>query len=290
MLAVPDLPELVAVIVAEPAATPVTTPLAFTVAAAELFVDQVTVWPVMVLPFWSLTVAVSVVLAPAWIETEGGETVTVVTTGVGGGTAVTVIAAVPDFPELVAVIVADPAATPDTTPLALTVAAAVLLLDQVTVCPVITLPFWSFTVACRDVVLPATTEADVGETVTVVTTGAGGGVLVTVIAAVPDLLELVAVIIAEPAATPLTTPLAFTVATPVLLLDQVTDWPLIVLPFWSFTVACRVTVAPDTTDAEGGDTVTLVTTGGGGSVLPVVVPSAMFETSPKTACAFSVPR
>ena len=148
---------------------------------------------------------------------------TVVTTGVGGGAAVTVIAEVPDLPELVAVMVADPAATPVTTPLALTVAAAVLLLAQVTACPVITFPFWSFTVACREVVLPATTEADAGETVTVVTTGAGGGVLVTVIAAVPDLPELVAVMVAEPAATPLTTPLAFTVATPVLSLDQVTD-------------------------------------------------------------------
>jgi hypothetical protein len=40
---------------------------------------------------------------------------------------------VPDFPELVAVIVAEPAATPVTTPLELTVAAAWLLLDHVTV-------------------------------------------------------------------------------------------------------------------------------------------------------------
>jgi hypothetical protein len=50
MLEVPVLPELVAVIVAEPAATPVTTPLEFTVAAAALLVDQVTVCPVMTLP------------------------------------------------------------------------------------------------------------------------------------------------------------------------------------------------------------------------------------------------
>jgi hypothetical protein len=38
---VADLPELVAVIVAEPTATPVTTPLEFTVAAAALLVDHV---------------------------------------------------------------------------------------------------------------------------------------------------------------------------------------------------------------------------------------------------------
>jgi hypothetical protein len=62
----------------------------------------------------------------------------VVTTG---GTAVTVMLDVPDFPPLVAVIVAEPAATPVTTPLEFTVAAAALLVDQVTVCPVITLPF-----------------------------------------------------------------------------------------------------------------------------------------------------
>jgi hypothetical protein len=47
---------------------------------------------------------------------------------------------VPDFPAQVAVIVAEPAATPVTTPFAFTVAAAALSLDHVTVCPVITLP------------------------------------------------------------------------------------------------------------------------------------------------------
>ena len=63
---------------------------------------------------------------------------TVVTTG---ATAVTVMADVLDLPELVAVIVAEPAATPETTPLAFTVAAVALLVDQVTVCPVIAFPF-----------------------------------------------------------------------------------------------------------------------------------------------------
>jgi hypothetical protein len=46
---------------------------------------------------------------------------------------VTVTVAVPDFPELVAVIVAEPAPTPVTTPFALTVATPVLLDDQLTV-------------------------------------------------------------------------------------------------------------------------------------------------------------
>jgi hypothetical protein len=85
-----------------------------------------------------LTVATSVVVAPATTDADVGATVTVVTTG---GTAVTVMLEVPVLPELVAVIVAEPAATPVTTPLEFTVAAAALLVDQVTVCPVMTLPF-----------------------------------------------------------------------------------------------------------------------------------------------------
>jgi hypothetical protein len=88
-----------------------------------------------------LTVAVRVVLAPTAIDAEGGATVTVVTTGGGGGAAVTVIADVPDCPELVAVMVAEPAATPVTTPADVTVATAELSVDQETVCPVITFPF-----------------------------------------------------------------------------------------------------------------------------------------------------
>jgi hypothetical protein len=87
-----------------------------------------------------LTVACRVVVDPATIDAEVGATVTVVTTGAGGGTAVTVMLDVPDFPELVAVMVAGPAATPVTTPLELTVAAAALPVDQVTVCPVIGFP------------------------------------------------------------------------------------------------------------------------------------------------------
>jgi hypothetical protein len=43
--------ELVAVIVADPAPTPVTKPLEMTVAANALSVDHVTVWPDITLPF-----------------------------------------------------------------------------------------------------------------------------------------------------------------------------------------------------------------------------------------------
>jgi hypothetical protein len=87
-----------------------------------------------------LTVAESATVAPATIDAVNGATVTVVTTAGGGGVEVTVILDVPNFPTHVAVIVAEPAAIPVTTPLALTVAAAGLSVDHVTACPFITLP------------------------------------------------------------------------------------------------------------------------------------------------------
>ena len=59
----------------------------------------------------------------------------------------TVTLAVPLFPSLVAVIVAEPVATPETTPLDDTVAIPVLELDHVTARPVSTLLFASRVVA-----------------------------------------------------------------------------------------------------------------------------------------------
>ena len=58
-----------------------------------------------------------------------------------------VIVEVPLFPSLVAVIVADPGVTPETSPLLLTVATAVLELDHVTVRPERGAPFASLGVA-----------------------------------------------------------------------------------------------------------------------------------------------
>jgi hypothetical protein len=60
--------------------------------------------------------------------------------------------------------------------------------------------------------------------------GGGGAGAVTVMDDVPDFPELVAVMVAVPAATPVTRPLEFTAAIPALLVDQVTAWPLMVLP------------------------------------------------------------
>src|SRR6266571_5325082 len=144
---------------------------------------------------------------------EAGVTVTDAT-----GTFVTVIAAVPLLPSLVAVIVAGPAALPVTTPLALTVATAVLLLAQVTVRPLSGFPLASFGVAVSCTVWPICTDA------------AATGTLVTVIVAVPLCPSEVAVIVADPAATPVTRPLALTVATDALPLAQVTVRPESGLP------------------------------------------------------------
>src|SRR5256885_17025260 len=76
MAAVPLCPSDVAVIVVEPAATPVTRPLPFTVAAAMLELVHVTVRPVSVLPLASFTVAVSCTVWPAHTEADGGVPVT----------------------------------------------------------------------------------------------------------------------------------------------------------------------------------------------------------------------
>src|SRR6266581_3318290 len=126
---------------------------------------------------------------------------------------VAVIAAVPLCPSLVAVIVAEPATTPLTSPLELTVATEVLLLDQLIVRPVSGLPLTSFGVAVSCSVWPAGTLAGAGLTVTDAT-----GTLVTVIADVPLFPSLAAVIVADPAALLVTNPPVFTLATEVLLL------------------------------------------------------------------------
>src|SRR3989449_8429939 len=119
-LAVPLCPSDVAVIVAAPATTAVTRPLAFTVATAVLLLDQLMVRPESGLPFASFGVAVSGTVCPTGTLADAGATATDAT-----GTLVTVILDEPLCPSEVAVIVATPTATPVTTPLELTVATTV---------------------------------------------------------------------------------------------------------------------------------------------------------------------
>jgi hypothetical protein len=164
--------------------------------------------------------------------TVEGDTVTVPT-----GYEITVTVELPLLPSHVAVIVAVPAEAPVTTPVLETVATAVLLEAQVTTRSVTTTPFTFLTVATSVVVSPSSTLTDVGATVTLPT-----GIALTVNADVPDCPSLVAVIVAEPTATPVTAPLADTVATAVLLDAHVTIRPVSTPPLASFTVAVRVIV------------------------------------------------
>src|SRR6266581_1190514 len=93
--------------------------------------------------------------------------------GVPGACGVTVMAEVPVFPSLVAVIVAGPGATPVTRPLPFTVAYAMASLDQVTARPGRGAPFASFGVAVSWTVPPASTLADAGVTATEATRTTG---------------------------------------------------------------------------------------------------------------------
>src|SRR5438034_1384037 len=244
--AVPRCPSLVAVIVAALAATPVTSPVEDTVATAGVPDAQVTDRPESTLPAASFRVVVSCTVAPTSTTAVAGLTVTDAT-----GTIATVTLAVPLFPSLVAVIVADPAATPVTSPAADTVAIAVFELVHATARPVSTFPAASFSVALSCVVAPAKTFAVAGLTVTEAT-----GTLDTVTAAVPLCPSLVAVIVAALAATPVTSPVEDTVATAGVLDAQVTDRPESTLPAASFRVVVSCTVAPTSTTAVAGLTVT----------------------------------
>jgi hypothetical protein len=136
-----------------------------------------------------LTAADSDTVAPIATDAVAGATVTVVTTGGGGGNAVTVTLDVPLFPELVAVIVAEPAVIPVTSPLEATAAADPSLVDHVTALPVMTFPCASFTVADSEVVPPTAIDAVDGVMLTLVTVLTGVGVGSVVVPDVPEHTE-----------------------------------------------------------------------------------------------------
>ena len=94
-----------------------------------------------------------------------------------------------------------------------------------------------------------------------VTATVATGATLTVIDEVAVLPSLLAVIVAGPALTAVTSPFASTVAMPGALDDHVTVRPVNVLPFASFVTAanCCVGVMPSTSDAEEGLTVTVAT-------------------------------
>jgi hypothetical protein len=274
MAAVALLPSLVAVIVADPAATPVTRPLLLTVATAVLLLPQVTTRPVRIVPAKSFVVAVSCCESPTVIVAELGLTLTEAT-----GTLITVIVALPLLPSLVAVMAVDPAATPVATPMALTVANAVLPDVQAIVRPVRVLPAESRAVAVNVAVPPTAPVAVAGVTVTEAT-----GTFVTVRAVVPLLPSLVAVMDVDPTPTPVTTPVVLTVPTVVLPDVQAITRPVKMLLAESRSVAVNAPVCPTNTVAGAGVTVTDVT---GIGVTTITEVSATPEVS--TASTLSRP-
>src|SRR5438093_2338442 len=116
--------------VAEPATLPSTRPVRLPAATVVWLLAQGMGRPGNVVPLASFAVAVSCTVCPACTEAGDGVTATLAT-----GVTVTVTAAAPLCPSLVAVMVAVPATTPVTRPLPFTLATALLLLDHVTVRP-----------------------------------------------------------------------------------------------------------------------------------------------------------
>src|SRR5437867_644751 len=163
------------------------------------------------------------------------------------GTVDTVTAAVPLCPSLVAVIVAAPTAPPVTSPVADTVAIAAFELAQLTTRPLSGLPLASFGVAVSCLVPPPYRLGAVGLTVTDAT-----GTFATVTLAVPLCPSLVAVIVAAPTATPLTSPETDTVAIAAFALAHVTTRPVSALPAASFGVALSCCVEPTAMVADSG--------------------------------------
>ena len=176
-LALPVLPSLAAVMFAVPAASAVTSPFGETDAMLGEELDQLTERPVSVFPPASLSVAFACVVAPTRIEPEPNETVTVDTDG-----ADTVKPIVPLLPSLVAVIVAEPAATAFTDPLEDTVATLGLDEFHVIVRPVSTAPDASLSVAVTGAVAPIASVVALADSVTVAT-GAGGAASTAMVAA-----------------------------------------------------------------------------------------------------------
>jgi len=184
----------------------------------------------------------------------------------------------PLCPSLVAVIVAVPTAGAVTRPPLFTVATVGLLLAHVITRPLKGLPLASRGVAVSCTVCPTVTVAVGGLTVTDAT-----GTLVDVMAAVPFALSHAAVMMAAPAASAVTSPVPFTVATPALLIVHVTTRPVKTFPFASFGVAVSCAVCPTSILAVAGVNVTEDT----GTLLTVM--AAVSAVLPELAVALYTP-
>jgi len=256
---VPTFPSLVAEMVTEPGATPVTTPLADTT-ATWVSLDVQAIARFVTVPAVSRTVADSGTASPTVTLALDGCTVTDPT-----GTWVTVTAALPLTPSLVAEIVTMPARTPVTTPAAETVAIVASLERHATVRSVTTAPLVSRTVATSRVVSPAVIVVAEGATETLPT-----GIGTTVTAADPVLPSLVALTVAVPGATAVTTPFVATVATAGLFDAHVTARSVTTTLFASRTTTTKALSWVRTSVSVDGDSTTLPT--GTGTTVTVALP------------------
>ena len=129
-----------------------------------------------------------------------------------------------------------------------------MLVDQFTARPDSGFPLASLGVAVSCTVWPVCSDAEAGLTLTDAT-----GTALTVTAEVPVWPSLVAVTVAAPAATPVTSPPLFTLATAASLVDQFTTRPDSGFPLASCGVAVSCTPAPISTLTTAGVTSTCAT-------------------------------
>jgi hypothetical protein len=127
----PVFPSTVAVIVVVPAATPVTTPPAATVAIDGALLDHDTTRPLRIFPLASRAVTLNGIARPTSTLAAAGVTCTAAT-----GTGPTPIVPDPAIPSTVAMITAVPGASPVTNPVVETLAKPGAPLRQLTVRPV----------------------------------------------------------------------------------------------------------------------------------------------------------
>lgn len=244
----PLFPSIVALIVAVPAATAVTTPPADTDAIPVLLDVHVTVRPVSVPPVESLAVAAKVPVPPAVSDRLDGLTDTVAT-----GTRFTTTDTAALLPFTVAVMDAEPAPTALMVALLLddegvTFATDELLVAHVNVAPEITLPAESLRTAVTCALCPVRSDSNAG-----FTDGTSAPTGTMLAAAEPCTPSTVAITVVDPKATPFTSPVDDTVATALFALLHVTVRPLIGLPEESSGVAATCAVAPIPSDTVAGD-------------------------------------
>ena len=241
----------VAVIIAVPAATAVTSPVLSTVATPVSSLAQVNVTSATVMPSAVNAIAVNRNVPPTIIIIEAGLTTTRSTTG-GGSTTVTLTGSEVTSSTL-AVIIAVPAATAVTSPVLSTVATPVSSLAQVNVTSATAMPSEVDAIAVNRNVPPTTNVIEDGLNATLATTGAGGGVSLTVIVAGALVMPFpAALIVVVPALTAVATPPELMVATAVLLLDQVKSTPLITAPSEALAVATNLCVLPTSRETVAG--------------------------------------